>query len=498
MNLLDFLKNEYSKRNWSITSNRSCEQITVIERLINGENLLLVQATGWGKTIVYALTTKFLRKTGVGPTVIISPTIDLINDQIAALSTFDLECVTLNHTNKNEHESIYTAIKNDAVDVILVSAEKATDDYFLRRFGSPALCVCDECHIISEVGHDFRPKYAELCKFFTSLNKNARILATSATVDNNSAKDVRVQLGKLKIIRGILDKPNHSINVIEFNSDDDCSDILKNKKIEWLNDNLFNIFKQCGRGIIYCRKIETVDKLYSRLNDFNRYNKWELHIGKYYSDDENFFRDQIFKALKQGDIDIMICTGPSLGIGIDLDFGFTIHFDPPMSIPQLYQEIGRAGRTIKNSKNACSYIMYSPKSKSNIMKTIHSNAIDPNIAKSVYSTLQKGNATDKELKAVCNIEKNDIKFRQAINILTSCKCIKEDNGAYRLNSSPLDDVFDKDEKITKRRINAFNDLLSCILSKKKCIMQQLRIALGDPTPNIQPCGKCSVCKSKHL
>lgn len=497
MNISTFLENEYKIRNWDPTSERSREQINAIERLVGGENLLLIQSTGWGKTVVYALATKYLRQSGLGPTIIVSPTLNLIRNQMRTLNGYGLRCETINHENKERHQNIYNAVNQNKLDVVLVSPEKATDEFFINKTGSPSLLVCDEAHCISEMGHDFRPDYKALYKYIATTSDSTRILATTATADTFVENDVINQLGNLSIIRGNLDKPNLAIDVIKFSKDDDSFSLFTNKKIHWLRKNIPDIFNQHKRVIIFCTKKSTVNNVFCRLNDFNNREDWNLRIGKFYSDGR-LPRNKIIDAVEAGGIDVMVCTGPSLGVGIDAEFGCTIHYDPPMSIAQLYQEVGRAGRCAKSTPNAQSYIFYSPKNAANSTKTIKSNCVDGDIATSIYDLLKTTDASLDEIINACSFKENNPKLQRTLNILTSCNCIEFKNGVYRLSTCSLEDALKTDEKITNHKIDAFNHLLSSILSNDACIMQQMRVALGDPSPNIQPCGKCSVCRQNSL
>ena len=274
------------------------------------------------------------------------------------LNGYGLRCETINHENKERHQNIYNAVNQNKLDVVLVSPEKATDEFFINKTGSPSLLVCDEAHCISEMGHDFRPDYKALYKYIAT-SDSTRILGTTATADTFVENDIITQLGNLSIIRGNLDKPNLAIDVIKFSKDDDSFSLLTNKKIHWLRKNIPAIFNQHKRVIIFCTKKNTVNNVFCRLNDFNIREGWGLRIGKFYSDD-TLPRNEIIDAIEEGEVDVMVCTGPSLGVGIDSEFGCTIHYDPPMSIAQLYQEVGRAGRCAKkHTKRPILHIFFS-------------------------------------------------------------------------------------------------------------------------------------------
>ena len=164
----------------------------------------MVQRTGWGKSLVYWIATRVLRDRGDGPTLIISPLLALMRNQIAAAGRIGLRAVTVNSGNRDEWPDIRAALANDEVDVLLVSPERLANEGFMRDTlpsiaGSIGLFVVDEVHCISDWGHDFRPDYRRIGAILDALPPRTPVLGTTATANRRVVTDVEVQLGEATV-----------------------------------------------------------------------------------------------------------------------------------------------------------------------------------------------------------------------------------------------------------------------------------------------------------
>ena len=196
------------------------EAIDTVTR--SGGRALVVQRTGWGKSAVYFIATKILRAAGTGPTVIVSPLLALMRNQIEAASRLDLTAHTVNSANRDDWVNVFAAIDADEIDLLLISPERLNNPQFredilpdlLNRMG---LLVIDEAHCISDWGHDFRPDYRRLQRIVEALPRTTPVLATTATANNRVVADIEEQLGSnLTVIRGSLDRPSLQLQVIDM------------------------------------------------------------------------------------------------------------------------------------------------------------------------------------------------------------------------------------------------------------------------------------------
>ena len=180
-----------------------------IEALLNRGRMLVVQRTGWGKSMVYFLSTRMLRDQGVGTTLLISPLLALMRNQILAAERIGIRAATINSSNLEEWEEVQGRLLDNEVDILLISPERLANDDFRENILLPVadkvgLFVVDEAHCISDWGHDFRPDYRRIVRVLNALPPNIAVLATTATANDRVTTDVAAQLGDLKIERGPL------------------------------------------------------------------------------------------------------------------------------------------------------------------------------------------------------------------------------------------------------------------------------------------------------
>ena len=175
-----------------------------------GARVLVVQATGWGKSAVYWVATALRRRDGAGPTLVVSPLLSLMRDQVLAAQRGGLRAATLNSSNLDDWQRIEAQLSADEVDVLLVSPERLANPSFGRRVlaglaGRMGLLVIDEAHAVSDWGHDFRPDYRRVSQVLQGLDPRTPVLATTATANARVTEDVAAQLGETTLVlRGPL------------------------------------------------------------------------------------------------------------------------------------------------------------------------------------------------------------------------------------------------------------------------------------------------------
>src|SRR5437762_7691515 len=185
-------------------------QWEAVDLAANGRNrVLVVQRTGWGKSVVYFLAAKILRDAGSGPALLISPLLSLMRNQLLAAQKLGIRAVTLHSENRGEWQEVKETLEDNEVDVLMVSPERLGNADFLQNLlpliqGNIGMFVVDEAHCISDWGHDFRPYYRRIVRLLRLLPPGVPVLGTTATANDRVVKDIESQIADLTILRGPL------------------------------------------------------------------------------------------------------------------------------------------------------------------------------------------------------------------------------------------------------------------------------------------------------
>ncbi|WP_369372054.1 RecQ family ATP-dependent DNA helicase [Promicromonospora sp. Populi] len=320
------------------------DQWTAIEALAAfHRRALVVQRTGWGKSAVYFVATRLLRARGAGPTVIVSPLLALMRDQIAAAARAGIRAVTINSANMTEWDEVHASIARGEVDVLLCSPERLNNpgfrDEVLPRLAADAgLVVIDEAHCISDWGHDFRPDYRRIRTLLADLPAGIPVLATTATANERVTQDVAEQLAvhgegadaeEVLVLRGGLDRESLYLAVLELGD--------QPTRVAWLAEALQDID---GSGIVYCLTVSAAEQVAEQLRGYG------LAVASYTGRTEPTQREQLEADLKNNDVKALVATS-ALGMGFDKpDLAFVVHLGAPSSPIAYYQQVGRAGRGV--------------------------------------------------------------------------------------------------------------------------------------------------------
>lgn len=314
-------------------------QWDAIQRLVEHRSrLLVVQRTGWGKSMVYFIATRLLRDRGAGPTLIVSPLLSLMRNQIDAAARIGVRAATINSANTGEWEEVKALVVRGEVDVLLVSPERLANDAFRREVLIPlqlgvGLFVVDEAHCISDWGHDFRPDFRRIKSLIAAMPVGVPVLATTATANDRVVEDVKAQLGAdVEVMRGPLARTNLRLQNI----------LLPNavERLAWLADHVPEL---PGSGVIYTLTVRDAERVaeWLRANDVDAY--------AYYGGLEGPNREELERRLLANDVKALIAT-TALGMGFDKpDLGFVIHYQRPGSVVHYYQQVGRAGRAVSDA-----------------------------------------------------------------------------------------------------------------------------------------------------
>ncbi|MGM0653480.1 MAG: RecQ family ATP-dependent DNA helicase, partial [Bacillota bacterium] len=319
------------------------DQWEAIEAVLSKRKTLVVERTGWGKSIVYFIAAKILRDEGSGVTFLISPLLSLMRNQIEAAEKIGLKALTINSTNQNDWPQIEEDILTGNCDLLLISPERLANENFRKNILNAVsenrgigMLVVDEAHCISDWGHDFRPDYRRIVRIVNNLPSNVPLLATTATANDRVINDIKEQLGEdLLIIRGSLIRESLKIQVIKIAD--------QSERLAWLYENINTM---PGSGIIYCLT----------KSDCNRVARWLRSKGinalEYHTelssnkDEQKHLEEEREELLLNNDIKVLVAT-VKIGMGFDKpDMGFVVHYQRPGSLVAYYQQIGRAGRNL--------------------------------------------------------------------------------------------------------------------------------------------------------
>jgi ATP-dependent DNA helicase RecQ len=451
------------------------EQLECIEAAVRGERLLVVQRTGWGKSIVYFIATRLLRDRGAGPTLIVSPLLSLMRNQLAAAARIGLRSATINSANTEDWDSVIAAMRRNEIDVLLISPERLANDSFRQNVlvpigGNIGLFVIDEAHCISDWGHDFRPDYRRISLLFKLLPPALPVLATTATANNRVVDDVVAQLGNVSISRGPLVRK--SLRLQNILLPDYAS------RLAWLAQHLPAL---PGSGIVYTLTVRDAE----RVAEFLRLRG--IDAVAYHSDSGD--REMLENKLLRNEIKVLVAT-VALGMGFDKpDLGFVVHFQRPGSVVHYYQQVGRAGRAVDEAFG----ILLGGAEDDEIIDFFIRQAFPPE--GDVLDVIEALNCADDglsvaQIEAFVNLPFGRIE--RTLKLLateTPAPIRKEGSRWYR---SPVPYQFNegKVQQLTAIRRREQQRMQEYMRSTD-CLMQFLASELDDPFA--APCGRCANC-----
>ncbi|MCG5431372.1 RecQ family ATP-dependent DNA helicase [Mycobacterium sp. MYCO198283] len=321
------------------------DQWTAIEALVVGRRrALVVQRTGWGKSAVYFIAAKLLRDAGHGPTVIVSPLLALMRNQVAAAERAGVRAATINSGNVAEWDGIHERVRARDLDVLLVSPERLNNpdfrDSVLPSLAADAgLVVVDEAHCVSDWGHDFRPDYRRIRTLLADLGADVPVLATTATANDRVVADVAAQLGvgdahgDTLVLRGSLDRESLRLSVVKAGT--------TTQRAAWIAQHLADL---PGSGIIYTLTVAQASDVATLLRDRGH------RVAAYTGATDPAEREQLEADLLANDVKALVATS-ALGMGFDKpDLGFVVHLGAPSSPISYYQQVGRAGRAAESAE----------------------------------------------------------------------------------------------------------------------------------------------------
>ncbi|GAA4047946.1 RecQ family ATP-dependent DNA helicase [Agromyces indicus] len=452
-------------------------QYEAIEALVDGRRrALVVQRTGWGKSAVYFVATLLLRRRGGGPTVLVSPLLALMRDQIAAAERAGVRAVAINSTNPHEWADVQQRLADDAVDVLLVSPERLNNPAFreqqlpslVRRIG---MLVVDEAHCISDWGHDFRPDYRRLRDLIAEIPTGVPVLATTATANSRVVADVAEQLGSgadVLTIRGPLARTSLRLGVLRLPD--------APTRLAWLLSHLDDL---PGSGIIYALTV-------SAANDTARLLRERGHdVRAYTGQTDPGEREESEGLLKRNEVKALVATS-ALGMGFDKpDLGFVVHLGAPSSPVAYYQQVGRAGRA---SENADVLLLPGPEDRAIWHYFATASMPDEDRARRVIDELSDVPLSTPALEARVDIRRTPLEL--LLKVLDVDGAVRRVQGGWVATGLPWSYDADRYARIAAEREAEQQHMIE-YETTDGCRMEFLQRSLDDDTA--RPCGRCDNC-----
>lgn len=454
-------------------------QLEAIKATLTNKRTLVVQKTGWGKSIIYFIATKIIRETNGGTTIIISPLLELMNNQIETASLFQLRCQFLNSTvqEKSDRQRILHDLKAGHIDVFFTTPETLFKDDLQAYLPDVniGLFVIDEAHCLSDWGHDFRREYSRLYRIINMLPSSTPVLCTTATANNRVIDDLTKHLGEDIIIsRGDLMRPSLCLQIIRLQN--------KAERYAWILDHIHDL---PGTGIIYCLTKRDCD----HLSNFLKQNG--IHVEAYYSDNKREaagLNQDAIDGFKANKIKAIVAT-IKLGMGYDKpDIGFVIHFQRPQNVVAYYQQIGRAGRSLDR---AYAILMTGPEDDDILNYFIDNAFPEERICNEVLA-----NANGRSFYEICAaINDRSKAINHAISFLEFDGYLRKEGWKYYRVPKPF--VYDRVhyDDLTKMRRHEMQQMKT-LIETDECLLRYVIDCLDAPAgPN---CGRCANCLGEPL
>ena len=456
-------------------------QYEAIETLVDQRRrALVVQRTGWGKSAVYFVATLLLRRQGAGPTILVSPLLALMRDQVAAAARAGVRAVSINSANAHEWTDVLAALRADEVDVLLVSPERLNNPSFrdeqlpalLERVG---LLVVDEAHCISDWGHDFRPDYRRLRDLIAAMPTGVPVLATTATANSRVVTDVAEQVARggtdVVTIRGPLARASLRLGVLRLPD--------SRARLAWLLSHLAEL---PGSGIIYTLTVSAAEDTARLLRDAGH------EVRAYTGQTDTTEREESEGLLKANRVKALVATS-ALGMGFDKpDLGFVLHLGAPSSPVAYYQQVGRAGRATANAD-----VLLLPGVEDEAIWQYFATSSMPSQhkAEAVLNALNAAGGAPLSTPALeSRVDLRRSPLELLLKVLDVDGAVRRVTGGWLATGAPW--VYDSDryERIGAARVNEQNAMLD-YERITGCRMEFLQRALDDDTA--VPCGRCDNC-----
>lgn len=448
--------------------------------VVHRKRALVVQRTGWGKSAVYFVATRMLRDRGSGPTLLVSPLLSLMRNQIAAARRMGIRAETINSDNYGDWPGIVERVRADEIDLLLISPERLANRRFveqvLDQVGDKAgLVVVDEAHCISDWGHDFRPDYRRIERVLRLLPAGVPVLACTATANDRVVDDVARQLGtELSVFRGALARGGLALQVIELPA--------VAARLAWLARTIPEL---PGSGIVYCLTVRDADTVAEWLR------REGIEAAAYRGGSGD--NPAIEAALLDNRVKAVVATS-ALGMGFDKpDLPWVIHFQAPSSVVAYYQQVGRAGRQLATSRG----VLLLGREDADIQDWFIDTAF-PSVdeAASVVAALEARDGFVKlhEVEGAVNVGQQ--RLEGILKNLEVDRFVVADGKKYQRTAVPYAYDTERVAAVTALRRSEQAQMRAYGAMTSGCRMRFLSAALDDAGTG--PCGICDLCSQSGL
>ncbi|MBY8887164.1 DEAD/DEAH box helicase [Streptomyces sp. PTM05] len=462
------------------------DQWRAIEALVaERRRALVVQRTGWGKSAVYFVATALLRERGSGPTVIVSPLLALMRNQIEAATRAGIRAHTINSANVEEWDDVQAQVAAGEVDVLLVSPERLNnpdfrDEILPKLASTTGLLVVDEAHCISDWGHDFRPDYRRLRTMLAELPPGTPVLATTATANARVTADVAEQLGTggpsggsdegALVLRGPLERESLALGVLRL---PDAA-----RRLAWLADHLDEL---PGSGIVYTLTVAAAEEVTAFLRQRG------YSVASYSGRTEDADRRAAEADLQANRVKALVATS-ALGMGFDKpDLGFVVHLGSPSSPIAYYQQVGRAGRGVEHAD-----VLLLPGLEDEAIWRYFASLAFPG-EEQVRRTLEVLAAADRPLSLPALEARVDLRRSRLeimLKVLDVDGAVRRVRGGWTATGQPWTYDAERYAWVARQRA-AEQQAMRDYTTTTECRMEYLRRQLDDE--EAAPCGRCDNC-----
>jgi ATP-dependent DNA helicase RecQ len=453
-------------------------QLEAIAALVDDrQRVLVVQRTGWGKSAVYFIATRLLRDQGAGASLLISPLLALMRNQIAMAERSGVRAATINSENRDDWAPIESAVRQGKVDLLLISPERLNNPRFRAEVlphlvDTVGMLIVDEAHCISDWGHDFRPDYRRVASVLDLLPSGVPVLCTTATANQRVIDDVVSQLGDdLTIVRGTLDRESLALSVR----------VLPNpaERLAWLAQVIPTL---PGSGIVYCLTVRDTELVAGWLQDQG------ISAAAYSGESELTHRLEVEAAFEANEIKVVVATS-ALGMGYDKpDVAFVIHYQSPGSPIAYYQQVGRAGRALARSDG----VLLVGNEDVDIQDYFIRSAFPTEEQATTVLDLLEGSRRPLSTRAILpDVNLGQTRLEGMLKVLEVEGAVERVPGSGWVRT-PEPWGYDglRVERVTAAR-RAEQSAMAEYVRTDGCRMQFLRAQLDDPVS--LPCGRCDRC-----
>ena len=452
------------------------DQLAAIEALVSErQRVLLVQATGWGKSAVYWIATRLLRRQGSGPTLVVSPLLALMRNQVAAAQRAGIRAETINSANVDDWRGIEARVRADEVDVLLISPERLNNPRFRAEVlpalaASVGLLVIDEAHCISDWGHDFRPDYRRIADVLAGLGADVPVLAATATANSRVEADVAGQIGTSTVtFRGSLDRPSLHLSVVPL--------ATSAEQLAWIASWAAT---HHGPGLVYCLTVSEAERVATYLADHG------VRAAAYTGSTPAPERERIEAALDDGSVSCVVATS-ALGMGYDNpNLAYVVHLGSPSSPIAYYQQVGRAGR----GRIRADVVLLPTVSEERIWAYFDSTAMPPKatVAEVLRVLERAGPCTLPALESQVNLRRG--RLEALLKVLDVDGVVDRSGSEWFRTEVPWVHDEERFAALAASR-RAEQEAMRGYQRTDGCRLQYLRHQLDDG--DAEPCGRCDRC-----